>query len=386
MSAPFSAAHPEQANAAAADKAMDQAQLQLVQVYQAGRNANIAVAADCIALSINFNTAQQTLRSIHSLLAGDLLPQRILVLDNASAASDFEYLRTHLPQTVACEIQLYRSPCNLGFAQGSNAQIALALADPACQYVLLLNNDAIARPALLRSLHQVLQDGANTCIHMAGARMHRISQPDEVDTLGIALYASLMPADRTNLQDPFIGPTGGCVLYSRTLLETLATHSGYCFDARFFCYCEDTDLVLRARLLGFDATFVDEVLALHEGQASSHATGNENFVAYHGLRNSIWMQIKLMPAPLLRKYGVLLALAHVAMALRYTLSGRAAVLLKVYRDAWSQRHGFYRERRAWAAQGWLREERLAPWIAPRFYRRGYILQLLSRALRRNRPR
>ena len=99
--------------------------------------------------------------------------------------------------------------------------------------------------------------------------MHKLADPAEVDTLGIAMYASLMPADRKSLDDTFIGPTGGCCMLTRALIERLKAVSGYCFDPRFFCYCEDTDMVLRAVLLGYRPIYLDQLVALHEGQASS---------------------------------------------------------------------------------------------------------------------
>jgi GT2 family glycosyltransferase len=75
--------------------------------------------------------------------------------------------------------------------------------------------------------------------------------------------------------------------------DVLAT-TGCCFDERFFCHCEDTDLVLRANLLGYRPACVDELVALHEGQANSlgqHSTSN----AYQCLRNTICMPCKSMP-------------------------------------------------------------------------------------------
>lgn len=363
-----------------------QTPLQLVSVIKAHADGASPAGqdglADCAAISISFNTAEQTARSVQSLLSGTVLPRCIYVLDNASHEADFERLRRLLPSDAACDVRLYRSAQNLGFAQGSNALLALALAQPQCRYVLLLNNDAVARPRLLQALRDALIQGQPGNVHMAGARMHRLADAEAVDTLGIALYASLMPADRKTLDDPFMGPTGGCALYSRTLLDAVYVRSGYWFDPRYFCYCEDTDLVLRARLLGYDGAFVDELLALHEGQASSQATGPSDFVAYHGLRNSIWMQVKLIPAPLLARYGVLLLLAHVATGVRYVLTGRVNVLWRVYRDAWHQRAAFVQERKQWMNRGGDRAPGLQRLIAPRFYRRGYFFQIVRQWWRR----
>ena len=39
--------------------------------------------------------------------------------------------------------------------------------------------------------------------------------------------------------------------------------------------------------------------ALHQGQASSGGAARDDFIAYHGVRNVIWMHVKLMPTALL---------------------------------------------------------------------------------------
>ena len=159
-------------------------------------------------------------------------------------------------------------------------------------------------------------------------------------------------------------------MLARELVEHLLAVGGYCFDARYFCYCEDTDLVLRAHLLGYEPAYVDEVVALHEGQASSGG-GFNRFIAYHGIRNSIWMQIKLMPTAVLARHGALLLLAHLLSIVRHTLSGHGGLLMKVYRDAWAERQAFVRERPRWVRGGLPGTPTLSARFAPSFYRAGY---------------
>ena len=160
------------------------------------------------------------------------------------------------------------------------------------------------------------------------------------------------------------------------MVQDIIATTGYCFDARFFCYCEDTDLVLRANLLGYRPAYVDQLVALHEGQASS-STAPSNFIAYHGLRNAIWMHYKCIPTTLLLRHAHWLLLAHVLTIVRQTLSGRASVMVDVYRDAFRQLKTLRAER-----QHLQRITRVSPhpWqsaIAPHFYRAGYASQVLA---------
>ena len=344
------------------------------QVASVGRGVGITV--------INFNTAAQTLRCLASLDASDTPPDWVLVLDNASAPGDYDSLLAGCQGLQRSALRLYRSETNLGFAAGSNFLIDRLLAEPGCRFLGLLNNDAVAKPNMVGRLLDALAPAPGR-IGMAGGRMHKLHAPEEVDTLGICIYASLMPADRHSTDDPYLGPTGGCCMLSRELVDALLAASGYCFDARFFCYCEDTDLVLRANLLGFEPAYVDEVIALHEGQASSGG-GFNRFIAYHGIRNSIWMQVKLMPAGILARYGALLLLAHLLSIVRHTLAGHGRLLVDVYRDAWRGRQVFVQERARWVRLGLPGGPTLRQRFANRFYRAGYWRLVLQQLTRRHR--
>lgn len=318
---------------------------------------------------INFNTAAQTLRCLESLNASEEAPDWVLVLDNASHSDNYRALLEGCRPFSRSVLRLYRSEVNLGFAAGSNFLIEQLLAEPACRFLGLLNSDAVARPAMVARLVDALATGPHRA-GMSGGRMHKLHTPEQIDTLGISIYASLMPADRHSTEEPFLGPTGGCCMLARELVEDVLAVDGYCFDPRFFCYCEDTDLALRANLLGYSPTYVDELVALHEGQASSGG-GFNRFITYHGIRNSIWMQVKLMPTPVLLRHGGLLLVAHLLNIVRHTLAGHGRVLLDVYRDAWSQRHAFLQERAHWTGLRRLDARSLRRRFARRFYRAGY---------------
>lgn len=327
---------------------------------------------------INYNTTPQTIRCLESVRRLLDPPDWVVVLDNGSEDDTIGSAIARFSPYDSTDLRLWRSERNLGFAEGSNRLIVHLLDDPDCRYILLLNNDAVALPPLPTRLYAALRDAP--AAGLAGGRMHRLDAPHQVDTLGIALYASLMPADRHALSDHYLGPTGGCVLISRACLEDLRQSAGYWFDPRFFCYCEDTDLVLRARLLGYQPVFVDEILALHEGQASSTAVnGYNSFIAYHGIRNSLWLVVKSIPGRLLAKYGLLFVLAHLMTITRHLLSGHPRLLLRAYRDAFRRVPELLAERRRLRKHARIDARRLDAGITPRFYRRGYTV-LVARQL------
>ena len=336
---------------------------------------NRSPAADVGYTVINYNTATQTLRCIESLAHCAPPPAWICVLDNASISADFDKLLLGLKPVYQSHVQLFRSEANLGFAAGSNFLIDQLLNIPACNFIGLLNNDAVAKPELVQLLRAALLE-TTPSIGMSGGRMHKLHKPEEVDTLGISLYASLMPADRKDTSDPYLGPTGGCCLLTREFVQDIKSTTGYCYDARFFCYCEDTDLALRANLLGYRPAYVDQLVAMHEGQASAK-TANENFIAYHGLRNAAWMHWKCIPSSILLKHAPFLLLAHLLTFSRQTFSGRFSVMLKVYRDVFRSAAALSTERTAFKAATRVSGGSLEASISRHFYRKRYIFVVLS---------
>lgn len=160
---------------------------------------------------------------------------------------------------------------------------------------------------------------------------------------------------------------------TRAFVQDVKATTGYCFDERFFCYCEDTDLVLRANLLGYRPAYVDQLVALHEEQASSRSK-HDSFIAYLGLRNLIWMHCKYVPTSILIRNSLCLLLSHLLNIVKQTLSGRPGVL---YRDAFRQLPAMLNERAQFKAAARVKPSALAKTVSRQFYRAGYAGVVLA---------
>lgn len=329
---------------------------------------------------VNYNTSALTLECLRSIAAADQAGSvQVELIDNCSSAAEQAILREGVARTWPFAFNLVSMDRNTGFATASNTGIERLLARPAIGHVLLLNNDARLQPAALAVIRRFLE--ANPEADMVAARMHRMEAPGTVDSLGIALYASALASNRKHLHERLLGPTGGLGIYSRQLLETLRARHGTVFDERFFCYAEDTDLALRALLLGFRPHYIDDCLALHWGQASSGG-GFSDFVLYHGIRNSIWTLAKTFPAGLLLVLSPLILALHAGIVLRHGSGGRWKVLARLYRDALRGLPAMLRSRRAIQRTRVIGSRGVWRHVTPRFYERQYLREAWRQLWRR----
>lgn len=70
---------------------------------------------------------------------------------------------------------------NLGFAGGNNLGIRLALQDPRCEYVWILNNDTVPAPDALSALIARMEDHT---VAVCGSTLIYYDEPDRVQALG----------------------------------------------------------------------------------------------------------------------------------------------------------------------------------------------------------
>lgn len=314
----------------------------------------------------NHGTATATLRCLRALLPETPPNAYVFVLDNGSPGGDAnqlaEFSALH-PQ----KIRFIASLKNLGFAGGMNLLIGQALADPAVEQVLLLNSDTLPQPGFIGAMQARLDPATRT--DMAAARMLR--EDGRIDSLGIALYRSTLASNRKREDEILLGPSGGCALLTRRLLEDLRATHGEWFDEDFFCYAEDTDLALRARWLGYRTAYAADAVVHHEGSLSSGGPEND-FVLYHGIRNSLWWLTKNAPAGwFLRSLPMFIAL-HAGIWLRHLRRGRARTLLRLYRDAIRGIPGMRRKRAIISKTRRIPAAEFAKWVEPHFYERGYV--------------
>lgn len=319
-------------------------------------------------LIINYRTADATIACIQSLLP-ELSGEQghIYLLDNGSNGDDAARLKNF-----ACAhpeiINFAAVEENLGFARGMNFLLERAFVDPKIDKVLLLNSDTLPMPGFLRAMQTRLDKATRT--EMVAARLVH-PEDASVDSLGIALYRCTLASNRKFSNEILLGPTGGCALFTRSLLEDLCATHGECFDSAFFCYAEDTDLALRALSLGYKAAYAQEAVVFHVGALSSGGPDSD-FVLYYGIRNSLWWLVKNAPLGWFVRSLPWFMLLHLGILLRHIRWGRGRVLWRLYRDAIKGIPEMLRKRTIIQSTRRVPSRLFRHWVDRRFYERGYM--------------
>ncbi len=215
---------------------------------------------------VNWKLKEETGRCLHSLLSQDA-PGRVLVIDNGSADGSVEYLATHFP---AAEVLVL--PVNVGFGAACNRGITEALRDPACDYILLLNNDATLPPHGLSQLSEMAE--AHPQVGIFGPKIHYRDLPNVVWYAGARRRRGVLAAADTGQgqtdRGQFDAPRevdyvfGAAMFIRRQVFEQVGV-----FDETYFLYLEDLDFCLRAQQGGFALLFVPQVCVQHKVSAST---------------------------------------------------------------------------------------------------------------------
>ncbi|HEV8643041.1 MAG TPA: glycosyltransferase family 2 protein [Methylomirabilota bacterium] len=205
----------------------------------------------------------------------------LIVVENGLAASRWREA-TASPR----DVRVVTSAANVGYAAGNNLGIRDASRRGA-DYVLLLNDDALVVPELLRELVEVGERTADvgslgplvvdvddsTKVWFAGAAF----DPAQGDVRSFEACAA--SAAGALIESDYV--TGCCLLIKRSALERVGL-----LDARFFLYWEDTDWGLRARMAGLRNVVVPGIKVRHRVAASSGGIGSPLRV-YHRSRSHL---------------------------------------------------------------------------------------------------
>jgi GT2 family glycosyltransferase len=250
---------------------------------------------------LNWNGRDDTIACIESLQRLDYPNFDLIVVDNGSTDES-------VPAILQCfpDLEIVQTGRNLGFAEGNNVGIRIAL-ERGVDYVFLLNNDTVVHPSLVSEL----VSAAERCPEggIFGAKIFYYADPTRVWYAGVTWDPRGMDfhhvVDETHLAADARGVVQipyacGCALLAKTaMLRKVGL-----LDPAFFLTFEETDLCFRAGYAGYACYYVPSAVLWHKISVSFG--GPQSPLAYYFvIRNRLlWGERHLELRELLRLYRV----------------------------------------------------------------------------------
>ncbi len=288
----------------------------------------MAPVQHCTAVVLNWNGWRDTLACVHSLLQAAPAPGRIVVCDNGSTDDSMPQLAAALRAAVAdaapdapaaglqctdragseradvtaARLWLVANGANLGYAAGNNVGLRLALRDPACRLVWILNNDTeVAPDALAQALARM---AAQPEIGLCGSTLVYAHDRQTVQAWGGSAYARWtgrtrhlgalgrladVPADPSATEAAMACVVGAAMLARREWLETVGL-----LTEDYFLFFEEMDWAARAARLPGPAPrwrlgWAPRSVVFHQEGASigTAAAGGSPLSLYYLYRNRL---------------------------------------------------------------------------------------------------
>ena len=183
---------------------------------------------------------EAALGTVDAFLAQSVVP-RVVVVDNGSSPSAVDRLRTGLPPDVA----VVEAGANTGFGPGANIGFRWCLAHDPAPWLAVCPHDARPLDGCVERLLEVT--GAQPRAGLASADVGDGLTPI------VDRYFGAIPAPATVEVgwEPAGYPHGTLMLARRDCLEDVGL-----FDERYFAYCEEAELAVRAKQAGWQVGVV----------------------------------------------------------------------------------------------------------------------------------
>ncbi len=283
---------------------------------------------------VNWNSRDDLRACLQSLVAQTHPDLEIVVVDNGSTDGSPAMVAADFPRCT-----LLAQADNLGFAEGCNRGIDASTAS----WVAMLNNDCVADPHWAATLVEAAERAPASC-GMLQSLMVFLDRPATINSTGIELTAlgggrdrhrdRAWPNPASSAASAIFCPTAGAAAYRRTMLEAIRLSTGY-FDRSHFMYFEDLDLGWRARLAGWEASYVPPSMVRHKWHGSTDRHGAGWLAVLSGI-NRVRTQIKNASLLLIARTSPVTAVETLEIARHAGVDGIRRLSAAI-RESWALR-------------------------------------------------
>jgi GT2 family glycosyltransferase len=286
-------------------------------------------------LLVNTNELHHLKPCLASLARQTYPNLEIVVVDNASTDGSIRYIQEHHP-----DVRIEASRENLGYPGGNNKGMEVATGE----YFAVLNPDTIVSDdwleALVDGLERHPEAGLATSKILLQSDPSRINACGNTITITGLTYCRGVGEDCESFdREEDVSAVSGCsFLVRRSLIDEIGP-----FDAAFVSYLEETDLSLRARLLGYASIYVPASRVWH-----AYTFRFSEKKCFHIEKNRLYMLAKTFQARTLLSLAPALVMAELLVWTYAATKGRNYLREKArsYRWLWRNRREILAQRRA----------------------------------------
>lgn len=275
-------------------------------------NKQMATYPKVFIIIINYNNWSDTIECLESVLKNNYPDFQIILIDNNSSDNSVEHLTnwlegrldvwippaeplrgmSHPPaaKPLTCtvieagtneeelfvqndnqslfdarSVLLVKTQQNLGFAGANNAGIRIAMSQPDCRYVWLLNNDTVIHEKAL--LHLVAKAQEDDTIGITGSKLLHYEAPTEIQALGAIYYAN--SGGTKLIADPNKLDKVNCIVGASLLISQKCLAKVGPLPEEFFLYLEETDYCINVVSNHFKIAVSMESLVYHKSGRGS---------------------------------------------------------------------------------------------------------------------
>jgi len=233
---------------------------------------------------VNFNGRELLKQCLLTLSKTDYSNYEIVVVDNASTDGSLTEIKRSFGSD--SRIKLVENSENVGHAEGCNIGAQMTKG----RYLVFLDSDTeFNAENWLWELVKVME--SDETVGLAQAKLVLAEDKRCLDYVCVAVdalgtWAANYGSKEERLKENFeiLAASAGCCIVRREVFNQVGG-----FDADYFIYDDDTDLSLRARLLGYRILFVPSALVIHRGGVLRGITSS---TLYHSAKNRMRTVLK----------------------------------------------------------------------------------------------